>query len=226
MADYSDLFRLSPERRLSIEMMDGKFPVVLVDGFYERPDEIRAAALTLPFRKATDRQYPGKLAFIPANPSLRDAMDCVTHLANNEFLSRAPIRQRGNLISALRVTQSDFAIVDMHPNELEPAQRRPHIDPVPVFGLVYLNHEDRGGTLFFQIMRDVEGEAGAGYFTEGDEYFRRVGRIEPKFNRLAIYPGFVHHSGEIAGDWIRGDERFRSPRLTQRFVLTPDQHLR
>jgi hypothetical protein len=221
MPDLSDLFRLSPDRKLTVDMVGGKFPVVLVDRFYEHPDEIRAAALTLPFRKPTLWRYPGKLAPIPANPSLRDAVACVAHLANSEFLPRAPIRHQGNLISSLRVTDTDFAIVDMHPDELEPEYRRPHIDPVPVFGLVYLNHEDRGGTLFFQITRDVEGEAGPGYFTEGDEYFRLVGRIEPKFNRLAIYPGFVYHSGEIAGDWIEGQERFTRPRLTQRFIFIP-----
>jgi hypothetical protein len=221
MPDFADLFRLSPERSVNIEMIGGAFPVVIVDGFYERPEEIRAAALTLPYRDPTHLRYPGRLAPIPANPSLRTAVDIVTHLANAEFLSRAPIRQRGEPITSLRVVETDFAIVDKHPDDLEPRQRRPHIDLVPVFGLVYLNHEDRGGTLFFQIVRDVKGEAGPGYFTEGDEYFRLVGKIEAKFNRLAIYPGFVYHSGEIVGDWIKGDERFSNPRLTQRFLLRP-----
>ncbi len=39
--------------------------------------------------------------------------------------------------------------------------------------------------------------------------------------RLVIYPGIVPHSGEIAGDWIHGEERFRYPRLTQRFTFFP-----
>ena len=49
--------------------------------------------------------------------------------------------------------------------------------------------------------------------------FELCGRIAPVFNRLAIYPGFVLHSGEIAGDWIRSDERFSNPRLTQRLIF-------
>jgi hypothetical protein len=48
-----------------------------------------------------------------------------------------------------------------------------------------------------------------------------MGRIEAAFNRLAIYPGFVPHSGEIVGEWIKTDERFTNPRLTQRLVFMP-----
>jgi len=221
MPDYQNLFQLSRERRLSVEMIAGKFPVVLVDEFYERPDDIRAAALTLPFRKPTHQPYPGKLAQIPPNPSLRDAVNCVTQFANAEFLPRAPIRQRGSLVASLRVVDTDFAVVDTHPDELEPVQRKPHVDPVPVFGLVYLNHEDRGGTLFFQQIADEPQEVGPGYLTHSNEHFELLGKIEPRFNRLAIYPGFVLHSGEIAGDWIEGEERFTNPRLTQRFVFLP-----
>jgi len=221
MPDYADLFRLSPERSLAVEMIAGKFPVVLVDGFYERPDDVRAAALTLPFRKPTHQPYPGKLAQIPPNPSLRHAVESVTYFANTEFLPRAPIRQHGNLVASLRVVDTDFAVVDMHPDELEPVQRKPHVDPVPVFGLVYLNHEDRGGTLFFQQIADGPEEVGPGYLTHSNEHFELLGKIEAKFNRLAIYPGFVLHSGEIAGKWIEGEERFTNPRLTQRFVFLP-----
>lgn len=202
-------------------MIGGKFPVVIVDGFYDRPDEIRTAALTLQFRKPTHQPYPGKLAQIPANPSLGEAVNYVTHFANTEFLPRAPIRQRGNLVTSLRVVDTDFAIVDMHPDELEPVQRKPHVDPVPVFGLVYLNHEDRGGTLFFRQIAEEPEEVGPGYLTHSNEHFELLGKIEAKFNRLAIYPGFVLHSGEIAGEWIKGEERFTNPRLTQRFVFLP-----
>lgn len=35
MPNLQDLFRLSPKRKLSIDMIAGEFPVVLVDGFYE-----------------------------------------------------------------------------------------------------------------------------------------------------------------------------------------------
>jgi len=89
-----------------------------------------------------------------------------------------------------------------------------------IFGLVYFNHEPRGGTLFFRNVADTPGSAPSpGYLTDSRDGFELAGRIEPAFNRLAIYPGFVPHSGEIAGDWIRSDERFTNPRLTQRLLF-------
>jgi hypothetical protein len=91
-----------------------------------------------------------------------------------------------------------------------------------VFGLVYLNREERGGTLFFEQNTQVQNSGqGGGYMTESSDEFELCGRITPAFNRLAIYPGFVPHSGEIHGDWISSDERYSNPRLTQRFVFFP-----
>jgi imidazolonepropionase-like amidohydrolase len=49
-----------------------------------------------------------------------------------------------------------------------------------------------------------------------DEQLGLAGHIEGRFNRLAIYPGFVLHSGEIDGDWIEKEDRLAAPRLTQR----------
>jgi hypothetical protein len=99
---------------------------------------------------------------------------------------------------------------------------------VPLFGLVYLNEEDRGGTLFFRPRSCHSAlPAHSGYQTDSDEFAELVGKIEGRFNRLAIYPGFILHTGEIKGDWIDGEERFSAPRLTQRlmFPLTTGERL-
>ena len=58
-----------------------------------------------------------------------------------------------------------------------------------------------------------------GYPTATYPGLELAGRIEGRFNRLAIYPGFILHTGEIAGEWIEGDERFDVPRLTQRMMF-------
>jgi hypothetical protein len=144
-------------------------------------------------------------------------------MVNGEYLPRIPpISENGRQISAFGRVMSDFAITDVHPDELTSVQREPHVDPVPIFGLVYLNPVDRGGTLFF-----ARAEAGgqslerSGYLTQSDADYELIGRIEGHFNRLAVYPGFIPHSGEIAGNWIHGDERFTEPRLTQRLVFFP-----
>ena len=99
-------------------------------------------------------------------------------------------------------------------------QRVPHVDPVPIFGLVYLNRDDRGGTLFFRRTGEPAALARGRLCDRPAATASNCrGRIEPAFNRLAIYPGFVPHSGDISGDWIRSGERHRSPRLTQRLMF-------
>ena len=154
-----------------------------------------------------------------ANASLHDFLARMLEMVNREYLPRLPVNPPMDPLTRLH---SDFAIVDVHPDELADHQRIPHVDPVPIFGLVYLNHENRGGTLFF---KDADRSAGdpetpsPGYLTQSRDGFELWGRIEPAFNRLAIYPGFIPHSGEISGDWISSDERFTHPRLTQRLIF-------
>ena len=223
MSVDQDLFEMSAELDIRFEKLGGQIPVIMVDNFYRRPDDIRKMALGLDYAPPP-YPYPGKLALIPPpNRSLSVVMRTVLELVNHKYLPRVPpIAQNGQNIAAFRQLHTDFAIVDVHPDELTPVQRRPHTDPVPIFGLVYLNREERGGTLFFRQKAPVgEESAGAGYPTACNEAFDFIGRIEPAYNRMAIYPGFVPHSGEIAGAWIRGEERFQSPRLTQRLVFLP-----
>lgn len=217
-----DLFALNPARQVRVEFLSPAAPVVLVDEFYARADQVRAAALQLPFAPAS-LHYPGRIADAPpANSSLASAVEWVRDVANQVFLGLVPMTFEQRPVTSFREVRTDFAIVDRHPSELGAAQRVPHVDPVPLFGLVYLNREERGGTLFFE--RTGEGSAAddaADYFHSGDDRFRAIGRIAPVFNRLAIYPGSVPHTGEIVGDWIRSDARFTSPRLTQRLLFAP-----
>jgi hypothetical protein len=218
-----DLFSISPNLKPRMERVGGIIPVIVIDEFYQRPDEIRSAALSLSYN-APEYPYPGKLATLPAgNPSVTSLLQWALATVNHDYLPQVPpIASGGKPIQAFRSVYSDFAIVDVHPDELSPVQRIPHIDPVPVFGLIYLNREDRGGTMFFDQIADVDvARVGDGYLTDSSREYRLLGRIEAAFNRLAIYPGFVPHSGEIIGDWIKSEERFTNPRLTQRFVFMP-----
>jgi hypothetical protein len=219
----SDLFSISPNLKPRMERVGGLIPVIVIDDFYQRPDEIRSAALSLSY-DAPDYPYPGKLAKLPAgNPSVTSLLQWALATVNGAYLPKVPpMATGGKPIQAFSKVYSDFAVVDVHPDELSPIQRIPHIDPVPVFGLIYLNREDRGGTMFFDQIAEVDvGRVGQGYLSESSREYRLLGRIEAAFNRLAIYPGFVPHSGEIVGEWIKTEERFTSPRLTQRLVFMP-----
>jgi hypothetical protein len=216
-----EIFALAAKLEPRFEVLGDKVPVLLVDDFYAYPDDVRARALQQSFGPAP-YLYPGRLAPAPrGNPTLETACDWVLNAVNRDYLPRVPILSRGEKLTHIPNVHTDFAIVDVHPDDLAAPQRAPHIDPVPLFALVYLNHEERGGTMFFEQLAAEPAADAQGYPTPGGHDFRLTARIEPKFNRLVIYPGFVPHSGEIAGDWIRTDERFRNPRLTQRFAFLP-----
>lgn len=217
-----DLFEMPSEVDIRRVTIGGEIPIILVDGIFKDPDRIRERALRLPYSQPP-YPYPGRLATIPEpNRSLTDLKRKILSLVNSQYLSHLPIAQDGQRLLAFRKLHTDFGVIDVHPDELSLEQRLPHTDPVPVFGLIYLNREERGGTLFFKRRRPVDNEdRGGGYLTTSNGRFDLLGRIEPAYNRLAIYPGFVPHSGEIAGDWIRGPDRFQSPRLTQRLVFLP-----
>jgi hypothetical protein len=222
MADDDDLFAISDSLDVRFERLNGQVPVLFIDNFYKRPDAVREAALGLDYRPPP-YPYPGRLALPPGDDrGLAAVRAFAMEMANGRYLPEVPIAQAGRRLAAFSRLHIDFALVDLHPDELSPVQRLPHVDPVPVFGLVYLNREDRGGTLFFEQKADVSPDgAPAGYFTQGSPEFELCGRIEGVFNRLAIYPGFIPHSGEIVGDWIEGEARFHAPRLTQRLVFFP-----
>lgn len=219
-----DLFTTNSGLVPRLEMLGGKVPVILVDGVYKDPARLREAALELDYRPP-NYPYPGRIADIqPGNPSLETFLRNLLNLVNRQYLARVPriADSNGQTISAFARVLSDFGIIDTPPEQLAPHQRRPHVDPVPIFGLIYLNEEERGGTMFFEPAGPVDEERlPGGYFREGDEGFSLIGRIGGQFNRLAVYPGFVPHSGDIAGEWIASEERVTKPRLTQRFLLFP-----
>lgn len=214
-----DLFQLRPGLSFGFEEIAEGLPVMLVDQLYEKPHEIREAALSLEYKPAPF-DYPGRVAPAPRdNPSLNRFLGEILALVNSQYLPRVPIAADGKRIASFARMHTDFALVDRHPDELSAPQRAPHIDPIPIFGLVYLNREERGGTLFFRRLDEPASPSDKqGYQTQSGGGYELCGRIEAAFNRLAIYPGFVHHSAEI-GSWIETEQRFTSPRLTQRLMF-------
>jgi hypothetical protein len=215
----SGLFATAAAAQLTGGYIDNRIPYLTIDGIFADAPAVRAAALALPFSAGT-AHYPGRVARYPAgDPSLMEFLHTLVGLVAREYLPRLPSPPDGKRLTRVRGVDTDFAIVDMHPSELDPVQSAPHTDAVPVFGLVYLNEEPRGGTLFFKPRTQSVAAPKRAAYPRADEQLEICGHIEGRFNRLAIYPGFILHSGEIAGDWIESDERFASPRLTQRIAF-------
>ena len=213
----SELFALNPAIRPQMAPIAPGVPAIIIDNFYQHPEAIREAALAQAFQPAT-AMYPGRLATFSGQPSLLKAVDWVKTFVNQQLLPRIPLTRDGERVTRFETLTTDFGIVDTLPQDLAPTQRAPHVDPAPIFGIVYLNQEERGGTAFFRKTDADQQPEREGYFAERDAGFEKVGRIEGVFNRLAIYPGFIWHTAEV-GDWITSDARVRSPRLTQRLVF-------
>jgi hypothetical protein len=216
-----DLFATGTAAQLSGGYIDNRIPYLTIDGIFAEPSAVRAAALALPFCAGT-AHYPGRVARFPAgDSSLTEFLRKLVELVTREYLPRLPSLSLsgGERLTQVRGVDTDFAIIDMHPSELSATQSAPHTDAVPVFGLVYLNEEPRGGTLFFKPRGQAAGVTDRSGYPRSDEQLEVCGHIAGRFNRLAIYPGFVHHSGEIEGQWIESDDRFTSPRLTQRIAF-------
>ena len=59
-----DLFKLSPSFKAKFTTAGSSIPIIQIDNVYERPDEIRDMALSLPY-SSPPYPYPGKLAVPP-----------------------------------------------------------------------------------------------------------------------------------------------------------------
>ncbi len=214
------MFRLSPHIKGQLRTIDEKFPVLVFDDFYAQPESVREAALAQPYAPSTQK-YPGRHAELPCSKEDRTALESIVlDIVNRHYLPKLKLRRAGQLIPRLQNVVTDFSIVDSGPADLAPIQRQPHVDPAPVFALVYLNVEERGGTLFFKPEGDAPPQpVPHGYMADSTPGWRRIGRIEGKFNQLAIYPGGLPHSGEITGDWITQARSIGDFRLTQRFMF-------
>lgn len=220
MTEGDDIFATSTNARAQFARLGGQIPVLLVDNIFADPLRVRQTALGLPYEPA-GAHYPGRKARVAAgNKSLTDLLSKLVALVTREYVPMLPPFPDGRRPTPVRGADTDFAITDLHPDQLSREQSRPHVDDVPVFGLIYLNEQDRGGTLFFRPRSHADQPTPRrGYQVEPDEFVELYGKIEGRFNRLAIYPGFILHSGEIKGDWISGEERLREPRLTQRIMF-------
>src|SRR4051812_17165678 len=126
MTDH-ELFELSPGLEIRIEPIADGLPVALIDNVYARPDAVREAALDLSFGPPPD-PYPGRLAAVPnADASLDVFLGRWLAFVNRDYL---PMLRSAARIDRLTRVHCDFAIVDVHPDQLKDHQRVPHTDPV------------------------------------------------------------------------------------------------
>ena len=143
---FAGLFELNPEGETTVDvqyLVDDRYPVVVVDNFYKRPDAVRDFALGLAF-EGERGLYPGRDAAIPADT--RTFFDRIEALYNRVYPS--PMR----LVPPYLPGEFVFSILTTRFSDFDRRQRVPHTDSGWLAGLVYLNLPDQcsGGTAIYR----------------------------------------------------------------------------
>lgn len=226
MTSGAELFRINPSARVHIETTAAGCPVLIVDDLYADPHAVRAAALA--------GRYDASLAYYPGMHSAIDPAE-LRHVWTL-------LAQLLSSLSGVRCTaddfMSDFSIVTTPAREMLAKQKHPHIDPLPLAGVVYLNPDFEIGTSMFRhiplglaIVRtdedyrrynawlEAEGEhtQPETYAVGNDGIWEHLHTIAGRFNRLAMYPGNAFHS--IAMTDVAANPTMDKARLTQRMFV-------
>ena len=184
-------------------------PVVVIDGFSGRVEELAAAGRAADYRPQSI--YPG----------LRSPADAA-YLAPMRAVLDEVLRRVFDLPQA-RIEACDYSVVSLAPEALQTAQSIPHYDdpgPGVVALLHYTQGPESGGTAFyrhrrtgFETMRPerltayaealVEdnrafGPVRPGYIDGHTERFERISAFAARPDRAILYRGRTLHSGMIS----------------------------
>ncbi len=220
-----------PEAEVSVQRIgrEGE-PVVIIDNFTGQPERLRSMGEKSQYYPA-GVDYPGIRA--PADPSYLDIRrDLMMQIMGRVF----------GLTRSIQCEVAAFSVVSVAPEDLSPRQRIPHHDHSDsgrVAIMHYLDGPESGGTAFYRHRRtgfeaitpereavyaaaleEDEQEYGpppAGYPTES-ERFEKIGEVEARVDRLALYRGRQLHSGIITNADMLTDDPTKG-RLTVNMFL-------
>ena len=221
----------NPNAQLRVEAFEDRYTCIVVDDALRDPDQLvrYAAAHRDAFRPAATA-YPGVSLAAPA-----DVANALAAYFALQVRRRFDARRLVNLNCVL-------SMVTVPPAALRPAQWLCHNDPLTLdprqsiqASVLYLFKDVRlGGTSFYSSTRSPQETARMfddavqlspaaftrryaitpGYMLGSNAYFRQVGSIAARWNRLIFYDGRVLHSGDIAAP-----EKLTSDPLTGRLTL-------
>ena len=210
--------RFNPKAKMKTVSLDGGAKVFVIDDFLENPEELvsLAEAVSPQFHFQAGHPYPGPQLLLPEDLSAQI----------DEFF-QANCRERLGVKHPVGM-YARFSRVVTDPSQLDPRQRVCHRDDTGIehghsmAALVHYLFKDEklGGTVFFkslmspsqlhQFRLDTSGLDGAsfaakygieaGYMTDTNRYFERIGYVPGKWNRAVFYDGGILHSGNIQWD--------------------------
>ena len=189
--------------------------VVVFDGFFANPHELRALALEQRFEPVAETLFPGERVEVPF-----DHRHIIEHLS--AFVDWD--------ISTF-TSECHFNIFTLKDADRSPSQRVPHVDTIKrrvLVALTYLNLPDqcRGGTSFFRhLPTGLERVAPACpetliadlYHPPEPTEWERICTIEMRFNRVVVYRGNLFHSATVSDEDFGAAPEAR--RLTMNLVM-------
>lgn len=163
---------------------------VVVDDFYDDPDDVRDRALQLSYRRPEDVYYPGVVAATPDD--IEQAMTAFSRLL-------------GGIDIKCRRDEGAFRIT----TEADMATRRSlvHVDTPDFSAIIHLSKLEKGGTYFYRHKalglervseednRRLEVRAAIERDTLNLGAWEQVHMIPMKYNRLLVFDGKYFHSG-------------------------------
>ena len=194
-------------------------PVVVIDGFSGRPDELLARARAAEYREG-GASYPGIRSW--AAPDYLDLRrDLLFAILQRVFGFR----------KGIELEASTFSMVTKRPEELSAVQRIPHYDHAGgelIAIMHYLLDDSRGGTAFYRhrrtgfetitparegqyssALKADEAEFGmpeSGYHYGDSDRYEMIGEVRSKPDRFVLYRGCQLHSGVIPDPAVLTDD--------------------
>jgi hypothetical protein len=233
----------NPEAEVRVVDFDERRFCIVIDDALLDPEALVAdvAARHEAFRPVDFSAYPG--VHLPAPAPLAAQLE--------ELFSRQ-IRRRFDARRCLH-TQCRFSMITLPAAVLKPYQWLCHVDDVEIAAdrsmqacVLYLFRDVRlGGTSFYDLNRPPAEIAALfkdarhldavefrerhgirpGYQHQGNEYFRLLGTVEARWNRLIFYDGGMLHAADIVEDARLSDDP-RTGRLTLNGFFTCRRHVR
>ena len=211
----SNVLQLHPQiTNLVLSVGDEKTPVIIIDNFLgNMEDFFNSVCAHTDFDAEKQTYYPGLRARIGEDYCRLVINTLGKHLFK---VFSVPVNHRLFLDGAY------YSLVATPPEQLLPAQCRPHCDtPLSHYLAImqYLSPGEHGGTGFFkhkptgfervtaerkeQYSQSVmafdqeHGNPPQSYITASNDQFELVGSVDYRPNRMIIYPGNLLHSGLI-----------------------------
>ncbi|KAA1176110.1 hypothetical protein FWJ25_02970 [Marinobacter salinexigens] len=224
MSPFEINFHSKPE---VVWLGDHEVPLFVIDDFYVDPQKVRAFAF--------ERSFPDSQAYYPGrHQPLDPGMPGIAPF--RVFVSKVLSHATKRNISPESIN-TDFSVLTTAENALVENQGQPHIDGTPMLGVIYLNVQDYGGTVFFRnrdtgsmtvvspaekahyesVTKSQSEKRPDTYITDSQGAWEKVTAIEGRLNRLVIWPGNVWHSVEVKVPPEQGS--LNEKRLTQRVII-------